>query len=191
MRTSKRQQFIKDLVDEEYGPELTVDEIYNSIDFSRREGYTEFKRRRNMIRIVNVFILLICITITCVVSFKISDGYSTIGFETESILDNEEIEYLNDNGYKYYDYINNLYVIDGTGIYTILAKKDGKINIFAKTNIVKGYTGKLIIKINDDEYSFDSNNDFQLISTQDIDNKKFTFTITYNGITNEYSFENN
>jgi len=190
MRTSKRQQFIKDLVDEEYGPELTVDEIYNSIDFSRREGYTEFKRRRNMIRIANVFILLICMAITCVVTFKLSYNPSNIEYKTTNILDEEEITYLNDNGYKYYENINQMLVLGNSNIYVILAKKNENINLFVKVCMPEGSKENLKMTIND-KIGFTKKEDFQLISTQDINNKKFTFTITYNGVTNEYSFENN
>ena len=114
MRKTKREKIIKKLIDEEFGPNLSADELCSEIDFTQRKGIKivqeekkPFFKRPVFMCLANVCLILVCILSTFLIT-KNNIGIRYDEINITDILDTTEIKYLNDNNYKYYGKVNNI-----------------------------------------------------------------------------------
>ena len=105
MRKTKREKIIKKLIDEEFGPNLSADELCSEIDFTQRKGIKivqeekkPFFKRPVFMVLANVCLILVCILSTFLIT-KISISCLD-NHNINEILDNDEIKYLKDNNYR-------------------------------------------------------------------------------------------
>ena len=190
MRKSKREKMIKEIIDEQFGPEITVDEIYAGIDFSTRDvKYVKWYKKPLVIRLCNVFILILCIVVTFVVTNSVGSNYY---YKTKDLLDKEEISYLDDNDYKYLNNVDATIIIDNENYLCIFkTEKDDMYVYFIKVLLENLNNNEVLINSNNQYFIFNVENDFQEIFTTTKDNNVLEFSVTFNGKTNKYMIENN
>ena len=97
MKKEKREKTIKKLFDEEFGPNLSVDEICSEIDFTHQNGIKvvkeevkPFYKKPIFMKLTYVCLLLVCVLSTFVVT-KTTNIDRNKHYKTSDILDNEEI----------------------------------------------------------------------------------------------------
>lgn len=198
MTTRKREKMIKEIVDQEFGPNLTVDEICEGIDFSQRNGVRltdplkkkPFFKRPLVLTLANICLILICVLSTFFImknDICIIDNYTKI----TNVLDEEEIKYLEDNEYKFKDYIDQMIVLDGEiNLYTIIVKKNNKYQCFIKLINIENSEPELTIIRNNNSYILTNINDFINVGELNTENE-INLSINYKNIINEYNFQYN
>lgn len=200
MKKENREKIIKKIFDEEFGPNLTVDEICSEIDFTHQNGVKlvkeevkPFYKKTIFMRLCYVCLLLVCVLSTFLITKNVTKCYYEFE-KTNNILDNEEIKYLNNNGYKHDGLINQMINIKSeVTIYIFIANnQDKKFCYFKlKNNNLNLTSEKMVnVKINENVFILNSKNDLQNVGTFDEDNK-ITFLIEYDGVANEYSIQCN
>ena len=123
MKKEKREKTIKKLFDEEFGPNLSVDEICSEIDFTHQNGIKVLKeevkpfyKKPIFMKLTYVCLLLVCVLSTFVIT-KTTNMNRNKYFKTSDILECDEIKSLDTDGYKYNEMINQMIEIleKGTG----------------------------------------------------------------------------
>lgn len=195
MRKTKREKIIKKLIDEEFGPNLSADELCSEIDFTQRKGIKivqeekkPFFKRPVFMCLANVCLILVCILSTFLITRKtyvISNNFLVC-----DILDREEINYLNDNNYKYYGNVNNILNFDKVNLYIFIGIKDGENICFVKYKTNEKNEFNFEIKTNNNRIEFNSDNDMQIIGILDKTNS-ITFQIEYLNVINSYTMQFN
>lgn len=199
MNTRKREKMIKEIVDQEFGPNLTVDEICEGIDFSQRNGVRltdplkkkPFFKRPLVLTLANICLILICVLSTFFITKNdrcIGNNYNKI----TNVLDDTELKYLDESGYRYKNHIEQMIVLDGDiNLYIIVVEKD-KINYcFIKTKkIINDEDFDLTITTLENEFPFNSLNDFENIGVLNSDNE-ISLSINYKKVINKYTIQCN
>lgn len=196
MRKTEREKIIKKLIDEEFGPNLSADELCSEIDFTQRKGIKivqeekkPFFKRPVFMCLANVCLILVCILSTFLIT---RNNISSLdNHNVCDILDNDEIDYFNNNNIKYKKKIDQLiYVNEFIKIYIIITSSNGERNIYLKLS--SNYELNKDILIYNDLISMKMNHINDLICIDNLDeNNKIDFVIEYNGIKNEYSLQFN
>lgn len=195
MRKTEREKIIKKLIDEEFGPNLSADELCSEIDFTQRKGIKivheekkPFFKRPVFMCLANVCLILVCILST----FLITRNNVKMDFESSlhSILETSEIKYLNDNNYKYYGKVNNILNFDKVNLYIFIVKKDGENICFVKYKTNEKNIFNFEIKTNNNRIELNSDNDMQIIGILDKTNS-ITFQIEYLNVINSYTMQFN
>lgn len=197
MKKENREKIIKKIFDEEFGPNLSVDEICSEIDFTHQNGIKvvkeevkPFYKKPIFMKLTYVCLLLVCVLSTFVITKKVTICDNDY-FKTSDILDSEEIKYLNENGLKYSTYIEQVFFVNKeVKIYIFIAKKLGTKYCFVKSKYINRNENSIILKTYDSMYSLNDLNDLQNIGTLDNDNK-ISFSVEHNNIKNEYSIQCN
>ena len=199
MTTRKREKMIKEIVDQEFGPNLTVDEICEGIDFSQRNGVRltdplkkkPFFKRPLVLALANICLILICVLST----FFITRSYSlNIDDFTKicTVLEKDEIEYLESNGYRYNDRVDQMIVLDGDiNLYIIVVEKENlKYCIVKLQNYNNDENVDLLINTQENEFLYNYSNDFKNIGKLESDNE-INLSINYKNVINNYTFQYN
>lgn len=199
MTTRKREKMIKEIVDQEFGPNLTVDEICEGIDFSQRNGVRltdplkkkPFFKRPLVLTLANICLILICVLST----FFITRSYSrNIGDFTKicTVLEKDELDFLEDNGYKYKNHIDQMIVIEGEiNLYIIVVEKDNlKYCMVKLQNYNNDENVDLLINTQENEFLYNYSNDFENIGALNSDNE-ISLSINYKKVINKYTIQCN
>ena len=199
MTTRKREKMIKEIVDQEFGPNLTVDEICEGIDFSQRNGVRltdplkkkPFFKRPLVLTLANICLILICVLSTFLITKNdicIIDNYAKI----TNVLDEEEMKYLEDNEYKYNDFVNHMIFINSNErlfVFVIMKNEDCYCYVKKENN---SKNNELHIYVNDENEKITLNNENDFINMGILgENKQIKFKILYKNSTNDYSIQLN
>ena len=197
MKKEKREKTIKKLFDEEFGPNLSVDEICSEIDFTHQNGIKvvkeevkPFYKKPIFLKLTYVCLLLVCVLSTFIISRKVTICDNDY-FKTSDILDSEEIKYLNENGYKLDENIKQVICVSPKScIYIFQSEKENIKYCYIKFEC-QIYGEKAInIKTIDGNFLLDETNDVQNLGNLD-ENNKIVFSVEYKGIINEYIIQFN
>ena len=195
MRKTKREKIIKKLIDEEFGPNLSADELCSEIDFTQRKGIKivqeekkPFFKRPVFMCLANVCLILVCILSTFLITKNNNENFQ---HDINYILESEEIEFLKENNQKYSRTINHILFFDNDVMgFILLTYDNNEINVYMKFILQNKKQRDIYIYHNDEIIKFDCINDFQRVGKLDSMNN-ICFTIECGEIRNEYSLQFN
>ena len=197
MRKEKREKIIKKIFDEEFGPNLSVDEICSEIDFTHQNGVKvvkeeakPFYKKPIFMKLAYVCLLLVCVLSTFVITRNTITDRNNF-HKIYEVLDYEEIKYLEENDYKYETNIfQSLVINDEVIVYSFITNNNNIKSCWLKIQYIKFNNNSLKVFSNKEVYIFNEKTNLQNIGILDLENK-ISFSFEYNGIVNEYSIQCN
>lgn len=196
MRKTKREKIIKKLIDEEFGPNLSADELCSEIDFTQRKGIKIVQEEKKPFYKKPVFMCLAnaCLILVCILSSFLITKSNVYRFDNNNvveILNDDEIDYFNNNNIKYKERIDQLiYVNEFIKIYIFITSSNGEENIYLKLSSNTELNKDILIYYDSSLTKMNHVNDLICIDNLD-ENSKIDFAIEYNDIKNEYSLQFN